>query len=190
MDGRTVVNHPPQPHAVRTIPMIREFQGPYWFLSNFWPAAVVLDGIEYPTVEHAYQAAKTLDPALRLRIRAAATPGEAKRLSRAIPRRLDWDEVRLAVMAHLVQQKFARHPRLADQLIGTYPHELQEGNRWGDVFFGVDLRTGRGFNHLGKILERVREDLILRAEVEHGRQDRRGQPQSRAVRRVHRTAWS
>lgn len=38
--------------------MIKEFQGEYRWLSNFWPARVVLDGVEYPTVENAYQASK------------------------------------------------------------------------------------------------------------------------------------
>ncbi len=36
---------------------------------------------------------------------------------------------------------------------------LQEGNRWGDTFWGVDLRTGKGENKLGKILMRVRKEL-------------------------------
>src|SRR4051812_21328901 len=40
---------------------IAEFQGEYRFLSNFWPATVEFEGIRYPTAEHAYQAAKTLD---------------------------------------------------------------------------------------------------------------------------------
>jgi hypothetical protein len=36
---------------------------------------------------------------------------------------------------------------------------LVEGNRWGDQFWGVDLRTGLGENHLGKILMKVRDEL-------------------------------
>ena len=38
---------------------------------------------------------------------------------------------------------------------------LVEGNRWGDTCWGVDTRTGRGENHLGKILMNVREELKL-----------------------------
>lgn len=37
---------------------ILRFHGRFRFLSNFWPASVVMDGEVYPTVEHAYQAAK------------------------------------------------------------------------------------------------------------------------------------
>lgn len=58
--------------------MISEFQGQYRFLSNFWPAVVQLDGIYYPTVEHAYQAAKTLQPIWRLYVGSALDLGTAK----------------------------------------------------------------------------------------------------------------
>ena len=40
---------------------ISSFTGDYSFLSNFHPAEVSLDDINYPSVEHAYQAAKTLN---------------------------------------------------------------------------------------------------------------------------------
>ena len=43
------------------------------YLSNFWPARVMLDGVEYPSTEHAYQAAKTLDKVTRERIRQIET---------------------------------------------------------------------------------------------------------------------
>ena len=41
--------------------VINEFQGKYRFLSNFYPCDIVYEGIQYPSTEHAYQAAKTLD---------------------------------------------------------------------------------------------------------------------------------
>ena len=40
---------------------ILAFEGEYSWLSNFWPVEVVLDGMVFPSVEHAYQAAKA-DP--------------------------------------------------------------------------------------------------------------------------------
>lgn len=43
------------------------FAGPYRFLSNFYPAPFVWDDILWPTSEHAYQAAKTLDKKLVLK---------------------------------------------------------------------------------------------------------------------------
>src|SRR3954468_6821071 len=77
-----VVAPPPPPAQASTVPAatrpaaIDSFQGEYRFLSNFWPAGVEFEGITYPTAEHAYQAAKTLDVALRKRIAAEPTPAD------------------------------------------------------------------------------------------------------------------
>ena len=40
---------------------IDSFSGEYDFLSNFYSQEITYDGIKYPTNEHAFQAAKTLD---------------------------------------------------------------------------------------------------------------------------------
>ena len=40
---------------------IDSFTGDYHFLSNFAASKVELDGVEYKSVEHGYQAAKTLN---------------------------------------------------------------------------------------------------------------------------------
>ena len=55
--------------AQEAIKPITSFAGEYSFLSNFYPCAITLDGDDYPTVEHAFQAAKTDDPAQRRSIR-------------------------------------------------------------------------------------------------------------------------
>ena len=69
-----------------TPPAIRSFSGAYGFLSNFHPSVVAFGDADYPTVEHAFQAAKTLAGEERERIRSAATPGAAKRLGRRVRR--------------------------------------------------------------------------------------------------------
>ena len=56
---------------------IDRFAGEYRFLSNFYPATVIYEGLTYPDVEHAYQSAKTLDMSQRRRIAALPTPAEA-----------------------------------------------------------------------------------------------------------------
>lgn len=139
---------------------IKEFVGPYRFLSNFYvPAEVVLDGVMYPTVEHAYQAAKTYDLSNRKRIEFAASPGQAKSLGRKLKLRSDWEQVKLDIMEDLVRQKFSSNPYLKRLLLVTDEDYLQEGNTWGDRFWGVDLRSDVGENHLGRILMRVRDKL-------------------------------
>lgn len=136
--------------------MISEFQGKYRFLSNFWPAVATLDGIEYPTVEHAYQAAKCRHRSDRDYIRQAATPGEAKKRARNVEIRRDWDEVELRIMEGLVRQKFSTEP-LKQMLLDTGDQDLVEGNTWGDTFWGVC--RGQGSNWLGRILMAVRSEL-------------------------------
>lgn len=139
--------------------MIREFQGDWRFLSNFWPCKVKFEGMTFPSAEHAYQAAKTVDVAIRCAIAKLGTPGQAKRFWRGatLPH---WDDSRkLAVMRRVVEAKFRDNPSLAKALVATGDTPLQEGNRWGDMFWGVDLRNGIGRNELGKILMDVRKEL-------------------------------
>jgi ribA/ribD-fused uncharacterized protein len=132
---------------------IARFAGPHAFLSNFYPAVVYLDGHSYRTVEHAFQAAKTDNHIARATIRAAATPGIAKRLGRRVTLAEDWSSRRLYVMQGLLEQKFARDP-LRQQLLDTGTDELVEGNTWHDTYWGVC--NGRGENHLGRLLMHIR----------------------------------
>ena len=135
---------------------ISEFRGEFRFLSNFWPSVVVLDGIEFANVEAAYQAAKSLDIEFRLKVKAAKTPGDAKRLGKSLVLRPDWNDVKLSIMEQLLRQKF-QDEILAKQLLATGNEELVEGNTWGDVFWGVC--RGVGENNLGKLLMRIRDEL-------------------------------
>jgi ribA/ribD-fused uncharacterized protein len=139
--------------------MIKEFQGEYRFLSNFWPCKVVLDGETYASVEHAFQAAKTRNAEVRKKIQAAKSPGEAKRMGRLVYLRDGWEEGKIGVMDYLIMHKFHDNPELGEKLFNTGNEELQEGNYWHDTFWGVDLNTGKGENHLGKILMNVRKTL-------------------------------
>lgn len=136
---------------------IESFSGTYRFLSNFWMVEISLYDVMYKSVEHAYQAAKTVDEAYKKRIQDAATPGEAKRLGKSAPMRPDWEAVKVDFMRYLVSYKFGMHPELGKKLLATGNKELVEGNTWGDVFWGVC--KGQGQNWLGRILMETRERL-------------------------------
>lgn len=133
---------------------ILEFSGEYRWLSNFWPAQVVLDGESYPSVENAYQAAKTY-PSQRGQF-LSCTAGQAKRLGRRIGRsvemRADWEQIKISVMRSLVEQKFAPGSSLGERLKATGDGNIIEGNNWGDVFWGVCNRYGYGQNMLGRLI--------------------------------------
>jgi ribA/ribD-fused uncharacterized protein len=137
--------------------MISKFAGEYRFLSNFYPSVVLYDGFSYPTVEHAYQAAKTFDENEQYSIRHAKTAAEAKKLGKSLSLRSDWEEVKLSIMAKLLQQKF-QDKELAAKLISTGDEELVEGNWWGDTYWGVC--KSKGHNYLGKLLMQIRRQLI------------------------------
>lgn len=138
---------------------IDRFDGEHRFLSNFFVIQVTYDGIDYPSTEHAFQAAKTLDLQEREKVRKTPTCGKAKRMGRTVTRRVDWDEIKIGIMRDLIRQKFSRaqYPDMADQLLATGDAPLVEGNTWGDCFWGVC--GGMGKNHLGKILMEIREEL-------------------------------
>lgn len=140
--------------------MITSFTGLHRFLSNFWRGdPISYNGLEWPTVEHAYQAHKTLDRVYFEAIHGAPTPGVAKRMGRAVPLRSDWEEVKLPLMRGLIECKFS-NPPLAASLLNTAPHALVEGNDWGDTYWGAVLRyadgstiaTWVGYNWLGVLL--------------------------------------
>ena len=139
------------------VPVIDSFKDEFAFLSNFYPCEVIFEGRAYKSVEHAFQAAKTLDEFERKQVRFAPTAGGAKRIGRTVTLRPDWEDVKLEIMESLVEQKFANDYDLAVRLDLTYPAILIEGNWWGDTFWGVC--EGKGENHLGKILMKVRSQI-------------------------------
>jgi ribA/ribD-fused uncharacterized protein len=137
---------------------ITEFSGPNRWLSNYAPAPVTdRAGRRYPTAEHAYQACKATTAADREAVRLGPTPGAAKRLTRRLPRRPDWDSIKLDTMTRILRIKFAPGSALAARLAATRGHELVEGNTWGDRYWGVC--NGTGLNHLGRLLMRIRDEL-------------------------------
>jgi len=135
---------------------IKEFQGEYRWLSNFWICTLEWDNKLWHSAENAYQAAKCARP-YDMHQFINVTPGQAKRLGKTVFRRLDWEEVKLEIMCQIVKSKFEQNPDLRKRLLDTGNARLIEGNRWHDTFWGVC--NGEGENNLGKILMSVRELL-------------------------------
>lgn len=136
---------------------IKIFDGEHAFLSNFYNAPVNY-GLTYGNAEAAYQAQKTLNFDTKIEF-TEYNGGKAKRMAKKLDARADWQEIRLAVMSDIVFAKFFQNLNLAAKLLATGDANLIEGNDWHDTFWGVDLLTGEGENHLGKILMAVRGEL-------------------------------
>lgn len=127
---------------------------------------VNIDGIHWPSTEHYFQAQKFDDIALRSAIRNTKDPLEAKRLGHSGPLRERWDEMKVQIMLKAIRSKFEQHADLRTKLVDTSPYQIVEhcGDRcWGD---GGD---GKGKNLLGKILTRVRDEIVERSSSARNR---------------------
>ena len=144
--------------------MISSFDKEYAFLSNFYICPVEYEGVVYPSAEAAFQAAKTLDPAIRDEF-SILSPSQAKRKGRHLELRPHWEEIKRNVMLSIVRNKFKQNKDLAAKLLETDPEYLEEGNTWHDNTWGVckcsrcQARDQVGLNWLGKALMKVREEL-------------------------------
>lgn len=141
--------------------MITSFSNENAFLSNFYPCRIYMSGYSYGSVEHAFQASKTLNIDERMEIRNAPTPGKAKRLGRRVQLRKDWESIKIGNMKSFLVQKFYSNAELKQKLIDTGDKQLIEGNNWGDKFWGMVQEDGQwvGENNLGKLLMEVRSIL-------------------------------
>lgn len=136
--------------------MINAFRGEYYFLSNFFEAPVIYEGISYKNNEAAFQSAKVLDKSIRKEF-SLLDPSSAKRKGRHVQLRKDWEEVKYDIMYEICLAKFSQNENLKHKLLATHNQHLEEGNNWGDKIWGTV--KGQGENHLGKILMKVREEL-------------------------------
>src|SRR5262245_25783863 len=137
----------------------------YGEFSNFARLPFILDGREWPTSEHYFQAQKSQDHAYQEKIRTTASPMIAARLgrSRAVPIRPDWEAVKLDVMRAAVRPKFSSHPQLTALLLDTGHEELVEATT-RDTYWGCGT-SGSGQNWLGRILMEVRQELRAAREA-------------------------
>jgi ribA/ribD-fused uncharacterized protein len=129
-------------------------------LDNFSSHMITIDGVRYPTVEHAYQTIKCTNVEGRSAIRNAISPIAAKHFANEVYKEYknsEWDEIKLGVMRMLLEEKLAQHEDVRQALAATGLERLAEAspvdNFWGE---GAD---GGGKNHLGKIWMELRETL-------------------------------
>ena len=144
--------------------IINRFDGAYDFLSNFAYSPITFKGKTWSTVEHIFQAAKTLDENMREQIRVTPTPEKARRMGKRVLLRPDWERIKKEVMLKSIRLKFGQNSELKEKLLNTKDAVLVEGNTWHDNIWG-DCRCSKclnikGNNLLGQILMQVRKELI------------------------------
>lgn len=129
------------------------FFGPYRFLSNYHLSPVPLDGLVYPSGEHAYVAQKALGFKLRAYICTLPTPQDARMFGQGLTLPCNWMTHRIPAMRRVVLAKL-ENALVKDSLVNTGTKYLEETNDWGDQFWGVANDIGE--NQLGKLWMELR----------------------------------
>ncbi len=141
----------------------RANERPYGSFSNLFKRPIELDGVTYPTSEHAYQAGKARKPGVRDWLMSAPSPALLAMAAHGLyywdisP---GWSTTKFDRMRRVLLAKFTQHADLKELLLGTGDAVLietatvdNEVNRlWGEV-------NGVGRNMLGTLLMEVRAQL-------------------------------
>lgn len=147
--------------------MIHTFTDPEnrW-LSNFASVNITFRGKIFPSVEHAYMSAKIDDEEwVEFCTSNERTAAQIKKIAEEAVKNSalvkNWDIIKFLVMEECLTNKFNQEP-FRTKLIETGRQNIQEGNWWGDVIWGVDLRNtpNIGENHLGRLIMNVRTCLL------------------------------
>lgn len=132
----------------------------YGGFSNFSRHPFELDGKQWLTTEHYFQAQKFPgNEAYQEKIRLENSPMVAARLgrSRAQPIRADWEQVKDELMKTALLAKFTQNKDILAILLSTGDAQLVEHTK-NDRYWG-DGGDGSGKNKLGLLLMEVREEL-------------------------------
>lgn len=131
---------------------------PWGEFSNFYPAKFTLDGVEWITSEHAYQAQKFTDIQIKEKIRNLRSPMAAaiEGRNKNNPIRLDWEEVKEDEMSRILYAKFSQNERLKQVLLSTENRVIVELS-YKDSYWGWS--NGYGQNRLGCLLMELRRKL-------------------------------
>lgn len=136
--------------------------GEYDIFDNLSAFAIVWKGKLWPTLEHAYQAAKFEDESIITQIQNATSAHGSKEISHKFLKegngRKDWQDNKVAVMRELIRLKADQHPHVMEKLLETKGQALVEDSP-------TDSFWGRGPNHdgenwAGKLWMEYRDELL------------------------------
>jgi ribA/ribD-fused uncharacterized protein len=129
-------------------------------LGSFSMYGFELEGVEWPSVEHYFQAMKFVDDVYQEKIRQAPHPQKARKLGRRRLKKIrsDWSQVKDVIMTRGVYTRCRTYPNLAQQLLATGDRQLVENSQY-DYYWGCG-RDRRGNNAYGKVLMSVRSKLL------------------------------
>lgn len=133
-------------------------RNPYGEFSNFALFPISIEGKDWPTSEHYYQAKKFLSPDIEEKIRLTEPPEKAAHLGRTLNGvKKDWHQIKDVYMWKALVAKYTQHDRLKKLLLSTESFDIFEHTE-NDHYWG-DGGDGSGKNVLGKMLMKLRAYL-------------------------------
>jgi hypothetical protein len=142
--------------------LIHDFRRAHAFLSNFYIYPFIYLTTEYPTAEHAWQAAQCADFVEKLSIVSAKTPLIAQRLGAKTRKKPQWEHEALETMQQIIEAKFQPGTSISQKLINTDDAIIAFHNRHRDRYLGI--WQGKGANYLGRFLMIRRRQLLKGAK--------------------------
>jgi ribA/ribD-fused uncharacterized protein len=129
-------------------------------LASYSKHSFELDGAEWPSVEHYFQAMKFADQALQARIRQQTHPRLAAKIAKwnFFKKRKDWKKIQRVIMTRGTYIKCKQYPEVAEQLLATGEQMIIEASLY-DYYWGLG-RDQRGHNYYGKLLMDIRQRLL------------------------------
>ncbi len=137
------------------------FLDDWYVFDSYAPFQIEWRGKQYPTAEHAFQAAhffKT-NPELAEQVRLTRSPREADDLANDNKQYDDpnWRAKRIVIMEEIVRAKYDQHPLVQETLRKSGDRPIVETNP-NDAFWGWGPDR-KGENMLGKIWMQLRAEL-------------------------------
>ena len=136
--------------------VINQFKGEYDFLSNRFGCRFVWQGLQYGNAEAAFQSSKCMDASER-KAYAGCSADKAALKGREQAPFPGWEDARLNIMGSILRAKFEQNPFLMKKLTDTGSCILINGNNKQETYWGVDLYSWQGENHLGRIIMDIRD---------------------------------
>lgn len=145
------------------------FKGYFDFMNLDYQCPVYFQGGMYASAAHAYHAAKSDDETVRRRFQKMPMVKEMEKLAATMQEPEDWKLRRLGVMEIVNRDKFRRNKELREKLATTMDREIvneiyTDNDKEDSLFWGVINNQGQ--NQLGRILEKIRNDIRLDKELE------------------------
>lgn len=135
--------------------MITYVKGVHDILSNFYQTPLYFHGDTFKSAEHLYQSRKAIfhdllemDDLIRL----APDAKEAKKLSKQIVTKQQWEDLKPIIMGEILKIKFIQCEEFRQRLLSTHGYINHNVN---DDFWGTG-KNGKGQNVFGLLLAALR----------------------------------